>query len=74
VVTSTIVDLNPIETMWGSIKQYVSKNSRTSKAQLWQVVQDAWLKIPPKRCQDLVNSRRCKAVLAKKAIQQSIRP
>jgi len=60
--------LNPIENLYGDIKQFVSKKSPTSKTQIWQVVQDTWAKIPPKPCQDLVDfmPRGCKAVLANK--------
>jgi len=50
-------DLSPIENLLGDIIQYVTNNSPTSKAQIWQVVQDALAKIPPKRCQDLVDSK-----------------
>jgi len=38
-------DLSPIENLWGDIKQNVSKNSPTSKAQIWQVVQDALINV-----------------------------
>lgn len=61
-------DLNPIENLWGDIKRKVAETKPSNNHELWQVVQEAWNQITPKRCQDLVNSmpRRCKAVLKNK--------
>jgi len=39
-------NLNP--NLWGYLKQYVSNNSPTSKAQIWKVVEDVWAGIKRK--------------------------
>lgn len=61
-------DLNPIENLWGDVKRIVSTASPSNRAQLWQVVQEAWGQIPVKRCMDLIDSmpRRCDAVIKNK--------
>lgn len=61
-------DLNPIENLWCDVKKYVADAKPTNNQHLWRVVEEAWRKITPTRCQNLVNSmpRRCKAVLKNK--------
>ncbi len=51
-------DLNPIEHMWGILKQKVEK-------QLRDVIMEEWKRMPATTCAALVNSmpRRIKAVL-----------
>jgi len=48
-------NLNPIENLSGDIS-VVAKKSPTSKAQLWQVVQEGWGQTSCKRCEDFVDS------------------
>ena len=61
-------DLNPIENLWADVKEVVAAAKPTTKGSLWNVVKEAWIEIPLKRCQDLVNlmPRRCVAVIANK--------
>lgn len=68
-------DLNPIENLWGDVKEAVFNAKPRNVEELWRVVQSAWSAIPLERCQRLVDSmpRRCAAVMAAiMAAQQSI--
>ena len=58
-------DLNPIENLWGDIKDAVHEEKPKNAEELWNVVQSSWARIPVKRCQKLVDSmqQRCKAVI-----------
>uniref|UniRef100_A0A3Q3JGX1 Tc1-like transposase DDE domain-containing protein n=1 Tax=Monopterus albus TaxID=43700 RepID=A0A3Q3JGX1_MONAL len=58
-------DLNPIENLWGDIKNVVSEAKPRNAEELWNVVQLSWAGIPVHRCQKLVDSmqHRCEAVL-----------
>lgn len=50
-------DINPIENLWGDIKNAVHEAKPTNAAELWNVVQLAWARIPVERCQKLVDSK-----------------
>lgn len=58
-------DLNPIENLWGDIKNAVSEAKPRNAEELWNVVKSSWAGIPVHRCQKLVDSmqHRCEAVL-----------
>ena len=58
-------DLNPIENLWGDIKNAVSEAKPKNSQELWNVVCSSWAEIPVSRCQKLVDSmqRRCTAVI-----------
>ena len=63
-------DLNPIEHLWAHLKRQLNRYEKASSGilELWERVQDEWWKIPPKTCQDLIESmpRRCEAVIRAK--------
>lgn len=61
-------DLNPIENLWGDIKEAVAKARPKNNNELWQIVQTSWQAISKERCQNLVDSmpRRCNAVIKNK--------
>lgn len=61
-------DLNPIENLWGDVKEEIYKAVPKHSEELWTVVKNSWYKIPKERCQKLVDSmpRRCAAVIANK--------
>lgn len=54
-------DLNPIENLWGDMKNAKSGNAD----ELWNVAKSWWTGIPVDRCQKLVDAmqHRCGAVL-----------
>ena len=58
-------DLNPIEHLWGILKQKVEQRKVPNIHQLRDVIMKEWKRIPMKTCEALVNSmpRRVKAVL-----------
>ena len=58
-------DLNPIEHIWGILKQKVEVCKVSNICQLLDVVMEEWKSIPVATCEALVNSmpRRVKAVL-----------
>uniref|UniRef100_A0A4W4E6N1 Tc1-like transposase DDE domain-containing protein n=1 Tax=Electrophorus electricus TaxID=8005 RepID=A0A4W4E6N1_ELEEL len=58
-------DLNPIENLWGDIKNAVSEAKPRNAEELWKVVKSSWAGITVHRCQKLVHSmqHRCEAVL-----------
>lgn len=58
-------DLNPIENLWGDIKNAVFEAKPRNAEELWSVVRSSWAGIPVHRCQKLVDSmqHRCEAVL-----------
>lgn len=58
-------DLNPIENLWSDLKKAVGGSSPKNANELWELVEAAWMNIPVKRCQQLVDSmpKRCQAVL-----------
>ncbi len=58
-------DLNPIEHMWGILKQKVEKHHVSNIQQLCDVIMEEWKRMPATTCAALVNSmpRRIKAVL-----------
>lgn len=61
-------DLNPIEHLWNEVDYSVKSSRPSSKAELFQVVSEAWGNIPANRCRTLVESmgRRCQAVIVSK--------
>ncbi len=58
-------DLNPIEHMWGILKQKVEKHHVSNIQQLRDVIMEEWKRMPATTCAALVNSmpRTIKAVL-----------
>uniref|UniRef100_A0A9J8D9V3 Tc1-like transposase DDE domain-containing protein n=3 Tax=Cyprinus carpio TaxID=7962 RepID=A0A9J8D9V3_CYPCA len=58
-------DLNPIENLWGDIKNAVSEAKPRNVNELWNVVKESWSGITAERCHKLVDSmpHRCQAVL-----------
>ena len=63
-------DLNIIENFWSIVKNDVSKQTPTSKLDLWTLVEDAWNKIENNVVYDLYDSipRRIHAVLKNKGL------
>lgn len=61
-------DLNPIEHLWGDVKNAVAKQNNTNMNVLWTNIQAAWNAIPIERCRRLIESmpRRCLSVLKQK--------
>jgi len=59
------LDLNPIENLWGDIKNAVFEAKPRNAEELWSEVRSYWAGIPVHRCQKLLDSmqHRCKAVL-----------
>ncbi len=51
-------DLNPIEMLWHDLKQAVHAQKLSNVAELQQLCQDEWAKIPPQRCNRLNASYR----------------
>lgn len=49
-------DLNPIEILWGDIKNAVSEAKPRNAEELWCVVQSSWAGIPVHRCQTPCNT------------------
>ncbi len=49
-------DLNPIENLWGDIKNAVSEAKPRNAEELWYVVQSSWAGIPVHRCQTPCNT------------------
>lgn len=60
-------DLNPIENLWGIVKEQIGPIKPKNKEELWQKIQSAWYAIPKSTCRALVDSMPsgCKAVLNK---------
>ncbi len=58
-------DLNPIEHLWGILKQKVEERKVSNIHQLCDVVMEEWKRTPVATCEALVNSmlKRVKAVL-----------
>ncbi len=58
-------DLNPIEHLWGILKQKVEEHKVSNIHQLRDVVMEEWKRNPVATCEALVNSvpKRVKAVL-----------
>lgn len=61
-------DLNPIETVWNLMKDYIQRvygDKKLSYDQLRKAVREAWDSIPPEELGDLINSMkdRCQAVI-----------
>ena len=58
-------DLNPIEHLWGILKQKVEVRKVSNICQLYNIVMEEWKSTPVATCEALVNSmpRRVKAVL-----------
>ncbi len=48
--------LNPIENLWGDIKNAVSEAKPRNAEELWSVVQSSWAGIPVHRCQTPCNT------------------
>ena len=67
-------DLNPIEHLWGILKQKVEVCKVSNTCQLRNVVMEEWKSIPVATCEALVNftPRRVKAVLDKRWWPQKI--
>lgn len=61
-------DLNPIEHLWGDVKNVIDKKKFGTFDELWAGVEEAWRNISVARCQRLVESmgRRCSDVLKNK--------
>lgn len=63
-------DLNPIEHLWGELKRRLGRYEEHPKGvgELWERINDQWLKIPLSSCQNLIESmpRRIEAVVAAK--------
>uniref|UniRef100_A0A3Q0RJR5 Tc1-like transposase DDE domain-containing protein n=1 Tax=Amphilophus citrinellus TaxID=61819 RepID=A0A3Q0RJR5_AMPCI len=49
-------DLNPIENLWGDIKNAVIEAKARDAEELWKVVTSSWAGIPVHKCQKLVGS------------------
>ena len=49
-------DINPMEHVWGILKNTISKRNPSSKHTLKQYLLEEWEKITPLRCQRLVGS------------------
>ena len=51
-------DLNPIEHLWAHLKQQLAKAkpAPTNIDELWERVQDEWMKIPKQTCINLIES------------------
>ncbi len=49
-------DLNPIENLWGDIKNAVSEAKPRNAEELWHVVQSSWAGIPVHSCQTPCNT------------------
>uniref|UniRef100_A0A3Q3WVD9 Tc1-like transposase DDE domain-containing protein n=1 Tax=Mola mola TaxID=94237 RepID=A0A3Q3WVD9_MOLML len=60
-------DLNPIENLWGDIKNAVSEAKPRNVNELWTVVKESWSGITAERCHKLVDymPHRCEAVIKK---------
>ncbi len=58
-------DLNPIEHLWGILKQKVEERKASNIHQLRDVIMEEWKRTPVATCEALVNSmtKRVKAVL-----------
>ncbi len=58
-------DLNPIEHLWGILKQKVEEHKVSNIHQLCDVVMEEWKRTPAATCEALVNSmlKRVKTVL-----------
>ncbi len=69
-------DLNPIEHMWGILKQKVEKHHVSNIQQLRDVIVEEWKRMSATTCAALVNSmpKRIKAVLDNNAALQNIDP
>uniref|UniRef100_A0A3Q3VNB2 Tc1-like transposase DDE domain-containing protein n=1 Tax=Mola mola TaxID=94237 RepID=A0A3Q3VNB2_MOLML len=63
--TTQSLDLNPIENLWGDIKNAVSEAKPRNVNELWNVVKESWSGITAERCHKLVDSmpHRCEAVI-----------
>ena len=54
------IDTNPIEMLWQDLKQEVHPQKPTNIAELKQFCMDKLAKIPPQRCERLINNyRKC---------------
>lgn len=58
-------DLNPIENLWGAVKQRVRQRQFKNLDELYEAVREAWYSIPVELCQTLISSmgRRCAEVI-----------
>ncbi len=67
-------DLNPIEHLWGILKQKVEERKVSNIHQLRDVVMEEWKRTPVATCEALVNSmpKRVKAVLEIMVATQNI--
>lgn len=65
---SSSPDLNPIETLWHKMKQYLRNNPQRTLPELHAKLQDIWDNFTPEFCQGLVNSMpdRVRAVIRAK--------
>ena len=61
-------DLNPIEMLWQDLKRAVHARKPTNVTELKQFCMEEWAKIPPRRCERLINNyrKRLVAVIAAK--------
>ena len=63
-------DLNPIENLWDELERRVRKHNSLPKNQnnLWEILQEEWLKLDEDICKNLVDSMPCciSAVIANK--------
>ncbi len=67
-------DLNPIEHLWGILKQKVEERKVSNIHQLCDVVMEEWKRTPVATCEALVNSmsKRAKAALEIMVATQNI--
>lgn len=65
---SSSADLNPIEHLWGDVKNSISALKISNMDALFEEVKKSWFSIPVERCRALISSmpNRCKAVLMQK--------
>ena len=61
-------DLNPIEHLWGVLKNKIGAFKSKNKNEVWSEIQNAWYSISPDLCANLVGSmnRRCQEVIKMK--------
>jgi hypothetical protein len=66
-------DLNPIEMLWYDLKRAVHTRHPKNIAELKQVCEEEWSKIPPDRCAGLIRNyrKRLVEVIAAKGVSTS---
>ncbi len=63
-----VLDLNPIENLWGIVKRKMRNKRPKSADELKATVKETWASIPPQQCRKLITSipRRIEAVIKAK--------